>query len=79
MTTKKTSHPVDVEAGRSYSWCGCGLSPTLPLCDKTHLCTAQPPVRPPLTFLAEQSVTVFLCTCTRTENAPYCDGFNCDP
>jgi CDGSH-type Zn-finger protein len=74
MTTiKRISMPVDVEAGKSYAWCRCGNSQTLPLCDNSHAAECGP-----LTFVAEETVKIYLCSCTRTENPPYCDGFNCD-
>jgi CDGSH-type Zn-finger protein len=74
-TTKKVSMPVAVEAGKTYSWCTCGLTQTAPLCDGSHQKTAD---LQPLSFVAEQTTTVFLCACVRTEDPPYCDGLNCD-
>jgi len=74
--TKRTSLPVDVESGKTYSWCRCGLSQTLPLCDNSH--SQKAPTKQPLNFVAEKTATVYLCTCTKTENPPYCDGFTCD-
>jgi CDGSH-type Zn-finger protein len=71
---KKISLPVDVEVGKSYAWCRCGLSEKLPLCDGSHKQTTHTPV----IFVAEQTATVFLCACGKSENAPYCDGFTCD-
>jgi len=78
MTTeKKTSLPVDLEAGKTYSWCACGLSKTLPLCDGgSH--QASPSAALPVDFVADQSGTVYLCACARTDMPPYCDGLNCD-
>ncbi|WP_459990366.1 CDGSH iron-sulfur domain-containing protein [Methylosoma difficile] len=74
--TKKTSKPVDVEAGKSYAWCRCGLSQASPLCDGSH--QASPSVIQPLIFIAEATDKIFLCSCLRSEAAPYCDGINCD-
>lgn len=73
---KKISLPVDIEAGKSYSWCRCGLSEKLPLCDGSH--NIGKTTHQPVTFIADQTATVFLCACGKTENVPYCDGFTCD-
>ncbi len=61
---------VDVEAGKSYAWCACGLSEKQPFCDGHHKTTEFKP----LVFKAEAAKTVFLCQCKQTKNAPYCDG-----
>jgi CDGSH-type Zn-finger protein len=37
MITKTNSPlPVEVEAGTKYSWCSCGFSQTMPLCDQSQ-------------------------------------------
>ena len=37
MVTKTNSPlPVEVVAGTKYSWCSCGFSKTMPLCDHSH-------------------------------------------
>ena len=77
MTTNNKSVPLAVQAGKAYSWCRCGLSETMPLCDKSHQ-TSKTNALPPRAFVAQQTGTVFLCTCLRTEDPPYCDGFGCD-
>jgi CDGSH-type Zn-finger protein len=73
---KNLSLPVDVEKGKTYSWCRCGLSETLPICDNSHKRGKTSDI--PLDFVAEQTATVYLCACGKTENQPYCDGFTCD-
>ncbi len=72
---KRVALPVDLIAGQTYTWCACGFSQTLPLCDDSQqtrgVCQSQ-------TFVAEQSARIFLCACARTATPPYCDGINCD-
>jgi CDGSH-type Zn-finger protein len=72
--TEKYNAPMtlDVEAGETYSWCSCGLSGTMPLCDGAHK-TADTD-KHSLKFIAEETKTVHLCACGKTGNAPYCDG-----
>lgn len=73
MTEKYTAPmTLDVEAGETYSWCSCGLSGTMPLCDGAHK-TADTDKKS-LKFVAEETTTVYLCACGKTDNAPYCDG-----
>jgi CDGSH iron-sulfur domain-containing protein 3 len=33
---QKGPYPVQVEAGKSYYWCSCGLSKSQPFCDGSH-------------------------------------------
>lgn len=35
-SAQKASFPVDVEGGKSYSWCACGMSNNQPFCNGTH-------------------------------------------
>jgi CDGSH-type Zn-finger protein len=62
--------PVEVEAGKSYWWCACGLSKSQPFCDGSHKVTSFTPVE----FKAEKSGKVFFCTCKRSARKPACDG-----
>lgn len=61
---------MDVEAGKSYLWCSCGLSKTQPWCDKSHVGTNFKPLR----YKAEESKSVLFCGCKHTANGPFCDG-----
>ena len=36
--------PIEVEAGKSYWWCACGLSKKQPFCDGSHKVTAFTPI-----------------------------------
>ncbi|WP_081679148.1 CDGSH iron-sulfur domain-containing protein [Methylobacter luteus] len=66
--------PAQVEAGKSYSWCSCGLSQTMPLCDGAHKGASD---KKPVSFLAEETKTVYLCACTASQTPPHCDGSHC--
>lgn len=67
-----TSQPagVDLEQGKTYAWCSCGLSSGQPFCDGSHKTTDKTPV----VFKCEEAGTKYLCMCKKTGNAPYCDG-----
>lgn len=67
---KKGSFAVDVEAGKNYSWCACGLSQKQPFCDGSHSGTGLKSVL----YKAEKTQTVFFCGCKKTANQPLCDG-----
>ncbi|MEX2523401.1 MAG: CDGSH iron-sulfur domain-containing protein [Gammaproteobacteria bacterium] len=61
---------VEVEAGKSYFWCACGLSKTQPFCDGSHKGTGFAPVK----YEAQEDGEVFFCCCKHTGNPPLCDG-----
>jgi CDGSH-type Zn-finger protein len=61
---------VQLEAGKTYKWCQCGLSKNQPFCDNSHVGTnIEPKV-----FSVYTSRKVWLCVCKKTRNVPYCDG-----
>ena len=64
--------PVEIELqeGKNYAWCACGLSVDQPLCDGTH---NKGDLRPKV-FKADKDETAWLCQCKQTKNPPYCDG-----
>lgn len=67
---------VDLEAGKSYSWCQCGKSTTQPFCDEiSHKGTGIEPK----TFQVSTTRKVWLCMCKQTKRAPYCDGSHLKP
>jgi len=66
----KASMPVEVEKGKDYFWCSCGLSSKQPFCDGSHKSTDFKPVK----YTAEEDGKVFFCACKQTGNAPKCDG-----
>ena len=61
---------VELEAGKNYFWCQCGLSQSQPFCDGSHAGTDIKPLR----FTAEKTGAAGLCQCKSTANAPFCDG-----
>jgi CDGSH-type Zn-finger protein len=61
---------VNLEEGKRYSWCTCGLSDNQPLCDGKHKEIGFKS----LPFIAEKTETKFLCVCKQTKNPPFCDG-----
>ena len=65
-----TPFGVEVESGKAYFWCACGLSATQPFCDGSHKDTGYSPVR----FDATEDGKVFFCGCKATGNQPLCDG-----
>ena len=67
---QKGPFPIQVEAGKSYYWCSCGLSANQPFCDGSHKSTDLTPVK----FEATESKTVYLCGCKHTANPVFCDG-----
>lgn len=66
----KTPIPVDVEAGKTYWWCTCGLSSKQPFCDGSH--KAGPFT--PMNWTAPETKKAFFCACKATKNSPLCDG-----
>jgi CDGSH-type Zn-finger protein len=67
---QKGPYPVEVEAGKSYYWCSCGLSANQPFCDGSHKTTDRTPVK----FEASESKTVYFCGCKHTASPVLCDG-----
>ncbi len=62
---------VDVEKGKDYYWCACGLSKAQPFCDGSHKAAG---VFVPLKYTATESATVYFCGCKATGHPPMCDG-----
>ncbi len=62
--------PVELEAGKPYAWCTCGLSTNQPFCDGSHKETAFTPK----VFKVEESKTYYMCQCKHTANPGFCDG-----
>ena len=62
---------IELEAGKTYSWCQCGRSKTQPFCDDaSHKGTGIEPK----VFKVKTARKVWLCMCKQTKSVPYCDG-----
>ena len=62
---------VEVEAGKDYWWCACGLSKNQPFCDGSHKAEG---LFNPMQWTAPKTGTRWFCACKQTKNAPFCDG-----
>lgn len=61
---------VQLEAGKNYLWCQCGMSKSQPFCDGAHHGTKHKP----LLFKVKKDRTVKLCNCKLTKSGPFCDN-----
>jgi len=61
---------VEIEKGKKYAWCTCGLSDKQPFCNGAHKGTEFKP----LVFEAEETKTASFCQCKATKNPGFCDG-----
>jgi CDGSH-type Zn-finger protein/mannose-6-phosphate isomerase-like protein (cupin superfamily) len=63
----------ELQKGRPYAWCSCGLSENQPFCDGSHKGTGFEPVR----YIAqEEGEEVLFCGCKHTADKPFCDGMH---
>jgi CDGSH-type Zn-finger protein len=67
---QKAPYPIEVEAGRNYWWCVCGLSTKQPFCDGSHKGSSFAP----MPYTAVQDGRVWFCGCKHSAKAPLCDG-----
>ncbi len=61
----------ELEKGRRYLWCSCGLSKSQPFCDGSHKGTNFLPIPYSTDIDGEE---VLFCTCKQTRDGPHCDG-----
>ncbi len=62
---------VELESGKLYHWCTCGLSEKQPFCDGAHKNGTE---FKSLKFEVEENGEKWLCRCKKTKTPPYCDG-----
>ncbi|MFT5430895.1 MAG: CDGSH-type Zn-finger protein [Myxococcota bacterium] len=67
---QKGPYAVELEEGKKYAWCSCGMSSKQPFCDGSHKGTGFSP----RVFTAEETTTGYLCGCKHTGGSPFCDG-----
>ena len=70
VATQNAPMPVNVEAGKKYYYCTCGLSEKQPFCDGAHKDTSFTPT----IYEAEESKTVYFCACRASKKGHLCDG-----
>ena len=59
---------ITLEAGK-YAWCTCGLSDTH-FCNGSHKGTD----KVPFVETFDKPTDMFICSCHKTSNKPFCDG-----
>jgi len=65
-----TPFGIEVESGKTYYWCACGLSKNQPFCDGSHKGTEFVPMK----YEADSSEKKFFCGCKASASQPFCDG-----
>ncbi|GLH73862.1 hypothetical protein GETHLI_23640 [Geothrix limicola] len=67
---QKAPCKVEVEAGKTYHWCACGLSKSQPFCDGSH----KGGPFTPMAYTADVTGSKWFCACKHTGTKPMCDG-----
>jgi len=70
VVAQKAPYLVEVEAGKTYYWCSCGLSKNQPFCDGSHKGTELTP----LPYVATETKKVAMCGCKYSKAGQLCDG-----
>lgn len=70
VVAQKAPYKINLEAGKQYYWCACGLSKNQPFCDGSH----KPTTITPMAFTATESKEAYLCGCKSSATKPFCDG-----
>lgn len=81
VVTANHAFAVQVEAGKTYSWCSCGLTKIEPFCDGAHKAYKNADgtsIMKSVKFTAEENTTVYLCGCKYSKTAPFCDQTSCE-
>ena len=69
LSPQNKPYASEIETGKTYYWCACGLSKSQPFCDGSHQGTTFEPVK----FVAEDKVMVAFCGCKQSQCKPFCD------
>ena len=64
---------VNVEPGKVYSWCTCGLTEKSPFCDSNHKKIEGTPFKS-IKVLFDEPGEIWFCQCKQTKTPPFCDG-----
>lgn len=60
---------TEVEDGKTYAWCACGLSANQPWCDGSHKVTTITPI----IFKVDGYTKASMCMCKQSAKKPFCD------
>jgi len=72
IVVKAGPFKIEVEAGKKYFWCSCGLSNNQPFCDGAHKGNSQG--FKSVMFEATESKVIYFCGCKNGKNGVLCDG-----
>ena len=64
---------IQVEPGKVYSWCTCGLTLKEPFCDSSHKIVEGMPYRS-IKVQFDKAEEIWFCQCKQTKTPPFCDG-----
>jgi CDGSH-type Zn-finger protein len=73
----KSPFKIEVEAGKKYFWCSCGLSQKQPFCDGSHKAYKNEDgtsLMKSIMFEATENKTIYFCGCKHSKNGVFCDG-----
>lgn len=71
VSQQNAPYKVQLEAGKKYWWCACGLSQNDPFCDGSHKGKGMGCVG----FEVEETKDYWLCGCKQAKDgSPFCDG-----
>lgn len=66
----KSPAQIELEGGKNYFFCTCGLSANQPYCDGAHKGTD---FRPQM-YTPDADETKWACNCKQSDKMPFCDG-----
>lgn len=71
----KTPCSMELQAGKKYYWCACGLSKKQPFCDGSHRAYNEEhhTELQPKEFTVDKTKKYLVCRCKHTDKAPFCD------